>query len=777
MQGMTPSRLFAAAVAACLALGLAFAGPARAQGAPRIALVVGNAQYPEPLATAANDAGLVAETLRGAGFDVTGAANLDQESLRRALKDFLDKAAQAGPDAIAFVYLAGRGLQYEGENYYAPVDAVLARESDIPLQAIRISDYTRALAALPLRARIVVLDAARGNHFAPEGHLAGGLALVDAEKGSLYAFNAAPGTIAPDEPGPYGAYAQALSELLRQGGVPIDVAFDQVRLRVNQTTRGAVTPWDAANIAPPLILLEAAPNGPAAGASVSYATLQSRPIRSFPANEAYAAALERDTMQGYEDFLAAYPGDPLAGRVRALLAARREALTWRRTLAANTPDACWSYMQRYPKGPHYYDARRRLRLLSAPLEPPPEFDAYDFGGLPPPPEVEYVIVDRPVIIFDPGIYPPPPPPPLYFLPPPPEVFVSLPPPPPPPGPGFLPIPIPIPIPFGRHDGPQGQFNQPNFGQQAPLPASAPGAPAPVGGAPQGGGPAGRFGQAPGQPGQPPLTQPAPTTPPAAAPPGVRPGAPAATPPGAPVQALPQGTSLPPVPARPAAPGAVPRPAPNAPAGAPVGGRPAHPGAPVAPGAGPASPNPAPPQGTNPPPAPAGASRAGTPPVGAAVKPAATAAPDHALPQGTALPPVPGRPSPAAKPAAPGSPAAPSAAPGVAQKPVAPLAPKAAVPVVPPKAKSPPAEPRTQAAPQPHAAPPQPQPQFQRPQPAPPQPAQQRPVAPPSQAQRPQPQVQRPPQPQPPRPQPQPQQAQPKPPGKPPARPGQDPNHP
>ncbi|VFU10898.1 Peptidase C14 caspase catalytic subunit p20 (fragment) [Methylocella tundrae] len=232
-------RLFVVAVAFCAGS----AQPASAQGGePRLALVIGNAQYADPLATAANDAGLVAETLRGAGFDVVGAANLDQDSLRRAFRDFLEKATEAGPNAIVFVYLAGRGLQYEGENYIAPIDAVIAREADIPLQALRLSDFTRALASLPLRARIIVLDAARANQFAPGGHLAGGLALVDAEPGSLYAFNAAPGTIAPDEPGSYGAYAQALSELLRQGGVPVEVVFSQVRLRVNEITKGAVTP-------------------------------------------------------------------------------------------------------------------------------------------------------------------------------------------------------------------------------------------------------------------------------------------------------------------------------------------------------------------------------------------------------------------------------------------------------------------------------------------------------------------------------------------------------
>jgi len=74
------------------------------------------------------------------------------------------------------------------------------------------------------------------------------------------------------------------------------------------------------------------------------------------------AAVERDTLQAYEEFLAAFPDRPLAKRVRAIIAARREAITWQRTYAVNTPNAYWSYLRRYPHGPHGADARRRLAL-------------------------------------------------------------------------------------------------------------------------------------------------------------------------------------------------------------------------------------------------------------------------------------------------------------------------------------------------------------------------------------------------------------------------------
>src|SRR2546429_6697632 len=59
---------------ACLALVfLSFTAPSVADTEKRIAFVVGNSAYQAgQLATSANDAGLIAQTLQAAGFDVTG---------------------------------------------------------------------------------------------------------------------------------------------------------------------------------------------------------------------------------------------------------------------------------------------------------------------------------------------------------------------------------------------------------------------------------------------------------------------------------------------------------------------------------------------------------------------------------------------------------------------------------------------------------------------------------------------------------------------------------
>ena len=80
----------------------------------RSSLVTGPTK--SPLATAANDAGLIAQTLQAAGFDVVGARDLDGETLRRSFRDFIQKAQSSGPDTVAMVYLAGYGMQLAGED-------------------------------------------------------------------------------------------------------------------------------------------------------------------------------------------------------------------------------------------------------------------------------------------------------------------------------------------------------------------------------------------------------------------------------------------------------------------------------------------------------------------------------------------------------------------------------------------------------------------------------------------------------------------------------------
>jgi uncharacterized caspase-like protein len=580
----------------------------------RFALVIGNDEYRSAkLATPANDAGLVADALSAAGFTVTGARNLDQATLRETFREFIGQVASAGADAVAVVYLAGLGVQFAGENYFVPIDADLARDVDVPLQAVRIFDFAQPLAALPGRVKIVILDAARQNTFARGGEpLASGLALVDPGHSMAIAFNAAPGTVAPDEPGPYGAYASALTEMIAAGGLSLDDLFARVRLRVSEITNGGEVPWYAAQIDGPFFITERSADAPPPPNVMPLADFRSRAVRSYSsAEDAYAAALAIDTIEAYEQFLEVYPAGPFSRRIAAMLAVRREAIIWRRCVFNNTPPAYWSYLRRYPNGPHVWDARRRLAMLGTPIDPPPSFAIFDFG-LPPPPPDELVIVDQPVLSFwGPG-YPPPPPPPLIFLPRRPREFSALPPPPPPRERFSLPTAGAAIIPaFVRP--PRTVLARPSPAGTAPgrVPVALPGAVQSHGtsGAPAG---APRVGA------------------PAVTPPPGRPGSPSAPPPPPPPTAAVKPAPLPPPPPPPAA-AAKPAPLPPPPhplGGAPATIKPAPPPPPPPPPHPPAAATvkPAPPPPPPPPPHPPAAANPPPPPPRAAAPPPRPACP-------------------------------------------------------------------------------------------------------------------------------------------------------
>ena len=172
----------------------------------RIALVIGNAGYTRraTLATPANDAGLVAQTLQAAGFDVVGARDLDQEWLRRAFRDFLEKATPPGPNTVAFIYLSGYGLQLKART--------ISCRSMPRLPATPMCRSKRfAYPTIRGRCRPQSQGQHRGARCQPpdpfaksDQPLAGGLALVDPEPNALVAFNTAPGTVAPERRGPTG---------------------------------------------------------------------------------------------------------------------------------------------------------------------------------------------------------------------------------------------------------------------------------------------------------------------------------------------------------------------------------------------------------------------------------------------------------------------------------------------------------------------------------------------------------------------------------------------
>ncbi|MGZ3410251.1 MAG: caspase family protein [Xanthobacteraceae bacterium] len=353
----------------------------------RLALVIGNSAYQAvpPLPNPANDARAMAGFLTGAGFDVTAAPDLAQTDMRKAIADFAAKVARAGSDTVALVYYAGHGVQIDGENFLVPVDARVQRESDVPLQAIRLADVMNTLSSVPSRMRIVMLDACRNNPFSEINKTAGhGLAIVDAPVGSIVSYSTSPGSEAEDGTGADSPYTTALLNVGKEPGLPIEQTFKRARLSVNQATAGRQTPWESSSLSSDFSFFPGGAATPAKPpeaqkaqplqAAAKTTDVWKRELRSVPAQRAYEIVVSEDKVEAYEAYISLFGAPPLGPRVRGLLDRRNEMIAWYIAVTANNPVSLQAFLTKYGSSDFAATASRlleraRSRSLMASVPP------------------------------------------------------------------------------------------------------------------------------------------------------------------------------------------------------------------------------------------------------------------------------------------------------------------------------------------------------------------------------------------------------------------------
>ena len=226
----------------CLVL---LAGPVQAER--RVALVVGNSayQYVSRLDNPANDARLMADTLRGLGFTLArGGALLDlsKSDFDAAIQEFGNQIAGAD---VALFYYAGHGIQVRGSNHLVPINANPTKEADVDFQMVDVALVLRQMEGSGTRLNLVILDACRNNPFGGRGlrSSAGGLAQMNAPDGTLISYATQPGSVAQDGTDGNSPFTNALVQTLRLPGVGLFDVFNQVGLSVKRSTGGSQQPW------------------------------------------------------------------------------------------------------------------------------------------------------------------------------------------------------------------------------------------------------------------------------------------------------------------------------------------------------------------------------------------------------------------------------------------------------------------------------------------------------------------------------------------------------
>jgi len=230
------------------AILVAMAGcPASALADKRIALVVGNSAYLNVprLDNPANDARLIADTLRALGFTLVGGGaqlDLDKAALDSAVQSFSHQIQGAD---VGLFYYAGHGVQVRGSNYLVPVGANPTRESDVDFQMVDIALVLRQMEGSGTKLNVIILDACRNNPFGGRGLRAAGsgLAQMRAPEGTLISYATQPGNVALDGSDGNSPYTKALAQTVKRPGLDIFQTFNQVGLSVLQATGNAQQPW------------------------------------------------------------------------------------------------------------------------------------------------------------------------------------------------------------------------------------------------------------------------------------------------------------------------------------------------------------------------------------------------------------------------------------------------------------------------------------------------------------------------------------------------------
>ncbi|CAG0973371.1 hypothetical protein BURK2_01428 [Burkholderiales bacterium] len=213
----------------------------------RVALVVGNAAYASaPLKNPVNDARAIAQSLQSLGFEVHAHTNLGQKDFNRAITAFGERLT---PETVALFYFAGHGVQVRGKNYLVPVDARIANEGAVRSESVDVDALLDQFQTSGSGLNIVILDACRNNPFERSFRGAsGGLAQMDAPKGTMIAYATAPGRVALDGEGDHGLYTSALLQAITTPGLKVEDVFKRVRVNVARGTGDQQMPWESSSL-------------------------------------------------------------------------------------------------------------------------------------------------------------------------------------------------------------------------------------------------------------------------------------------------------------------------------------------------------------------------------------------------------------------------------------------------------------------------------------------------------------------------------------------------
>ena len=232
----------------------------------RVALVIGNGAYRDPVPALANpprDARAIAEALTQLGFETKLVVDGTVAAMREGVA-WLGTAA-VGKEA-AVLYYAGHAAEVGGRNLLFPISIGIGRGGERLLQEALPFDEVSAALAGRAQTTLIFLDSCRDNPLtgltvlaptvrrsAPAGDVVTrsvgvGLASVSSTAGMLIAFATAPGQVALDGEGGHSPFTAALLRHIATPDLEVREMLSRVRRSVREATGGRQIPWDNSSL-------------------------------------------------------------------------------------------------------------------------------------------------------------------------------------------------------------------------------------------------------------------------------------------------------------------------------------------------------------------------------------------------------------------------------------------------------------------------------------------------------------------------------------------------
>jgi formylglycine-generating enzyme required for sulfatase activity len=244
-RGMNFRRLCLSALSAMLML----ISPALPQQAGRVALVIGNNNYPDastPLPSTIRDARALAEELRRSEFDVDLKENVGKADMQRAIDAFTGKIRNG---TATLFYFSGYGIQVARQTYLLPVNAQVWTEADVRRDGISVDALLADMHRKGAKVKIIILDAAQRNPFERRFRpSAEGLAPLDAPEGTLALYSVAPGKVIADGTGANSPFVSELIKELRSPNLTAEEVFNRTRIGVSRASNNEQVPWVASSL-------------------------------------------------------------------------------------------------------------------------------------------------------------------------------------------------------------------------------------------------------------------------------------------------------------------------------------------------------------------------------------------------------------------------------------------------------------------------------------------------------------------------------------------------